>query len=92
MSDAARFPTDTVTRRRVLRGAAAVVLLALAPFGCEPAAAPQTSVGFTGETMGTTYSVRLAALPEGKDLKSIQTAVDRRLADRSQTKLCSHVA
>lgn len=81
MSGAARLPTETISRRRVLHCAAAAVLLVLAPFGCEPAATPPASVGFTGETMGTTYSVRLAAMPEGKVLETIREKVDQRLAD-----------
>ena len=43
-----------------------------------PGAAPVT---ISGETMGTTYTVRLARLPDGLTADGLQREIDRRLAD-----------
>lgn len=49
--------------------------------GCtDPAAAPTSSrLHLTGATMGTSYSIRLAALPDGVTAEELQSEVDVRL-------------
>ncbi|MDQ2696642.1 MAG: FAD:protein FMN transferase [Pseudomonadota bacterium] len=66
------------TAAHLLLLSAALLLAACAP---EPAA-------FTGSTMGTRYSVRVTALPEGVDAPALQEGVDavlRRVNDQMST-------
>jgi len=55
--------------------AVAAVLLG----GCEPSASPVKPVTLTGRTMGTTYTVKLARLPEGSTAEQIHAGIVKRL-------------
>jgi len=57
--------------------AVAVCLLLLA--GCRPGKPRDVAATIRGETMGTTYSVKLAALPEGKTADDVKSRIDARL-------------
>ena len=47
--------------------------------GCQRRRAAPPPISFSGPTMGTRYSVKLAALPDGVSREQIQTELDRRL-------------
>jgi thiamine biosynthesis lipoprotein len=54
-------------------------VLALILAGCETPAEPDPLVELRGETMGTTYTVKLAALPAGATAATLKAQVDARL-------------
>ncbi|QDT16712.1 FAD:protein FMN transferase [Alienimonas californiensis] len=61
------------------RGLGVTLFLALAICGCASASAP-TPVRWSGQTMGTTYSVAVTALPEGATKEALAAAVEEELA------------
>ena len=64
-----------------MRGLFLAGLLALL-LGCAEAPPPEDPlIGLDGRTMGTTWSVRIAAPPEGFDAEALQAAIEARLVD-----------
>ena len=56
-----------------------IVLLAIAIAGCGPTAAPPIAETLTGQTMGTSYHIHLAALSEGTSTAALQRRIDAAL-------------
>lgn len=65
-------PTGRLTPPARLFGLLAILLFS----GCEQSPEP---VALSGGTMGTTYSIKLAELPDGQTPRSVQTVIDAAL-------------
>lgn len=62
-----------------LRLTTLLTVLCLAAAGCENRQAPVAPIEYNGLTMGTTYSVKLVAIPAGLDPQGLQQGIESRL-------------